>query len=174
MRSEDRTTLRRALGRGLRAGARGGPRPNRDVLQEAGWTSPDATSRAGPIAAGNTLPPGQPFALLISTWGGDQPKFLREAFVSTVDEQTRRPAQVVLVQDGPVGANGRAGLRLHALAVGSRSLGSQLGYSQGTVTGPWLLRRLLHRAPRLIPWPAIVQRDKERIVVDPSLTPDQV
>ena len=81
---------------------------------------------------------------------------------------------VVLVQDGPVGANGHAGLRLHALAVGSRSLGSQLGYSQGTVTGPWLLRRLLHRAPRLIPWPAIVQRDKERIVVDPSLTPDQV
>ncbi len=81
---------------------------------------------------------------------------------------------VVLVQDGPVGANGRAGLRLHAIAVGPRSLGSQFGYVQGTVTGPWLLHRLLHRPPRLVPWPAIVQRDEHRIVVDPSLdAPDQ-
>ena len=95
--------------------------------------------------------------------------------VTTDGDELGRVHDVVLVQDGPVGANGRAGLRLHALAVGSRSLGSQLGYSQGTVTGPWLLRRLLHRPPRLIPWPAIVQRDEHRIVVDPSLhAPDQV
>ena len=38
----------------------------------------------------------------MSTWAGDRPDYLREAFVSTVDEQTRRPTQVVLVQDGPV------------------------------------------------------------------------
>jgi glycosyltransferase involved in cell wall biosynthesis len=38
----------------------------------------------------------------MSTWGGDRPDYLREAFVSSVHEQTRRPAQVVLVQDGPV------------------------------------------------------------------------
>jgi len=99
--SQDRATLRRALGRGLRAGMKG-PRPNSDVLQEAGWTSPHPTSGASSIAAGNELAPGQPFALLISTWGGDRSDYLREAFVSTVDEQTRRPAQVVLVQDGPV------------------------------------------------------------------------
>ena len=95
--------------------------------------------------------------------------------VVTADgDELGRVHDVVLVQDGPVGANGRAGLRLHALAVGSRSLGSQLGYSQGTVTGPWLLRRLFHRPPRLVPWPAIVQRDDEHIVVDPALLPDRV
>jgi hypothetical protein len=44
-----------------------------------------------------------------------------------------------------------------------------LGYAQGTVEGPWLLRRLLHRTPRLVSWSAIVQRDEHRIVVDPSL-----
>ena len=94
--------------------------------------------------------------------------------VTTTGEELGRVHDVVLVQDGPVGANGRAGLRLHAIAVGARSLGSQLGYSQGTVKGPWLLWRLFHRPPRLVPWPAIVQRDQHRIVVDPSLdVPDQ-
>ncbi len=94
--------------------------------------------------------------------------------VLTADgDELGRVHDVVLVQDGPMGANGRAGLRLHALAVGSRSLGSQLGYAQGTVQGPWLLRRILHRPPRLIPWLAIVARDDERIVVDPSLVPPE-
>jgi len=90
--SSDRTTLRRALGRGLRAGVKRGPRPNAEVLQEAGWAAP----------SDHSLPPGQRFSLLISTWRGDRADYLREAFVSSVDEQTRRPAQVVLVQDGPV------------------------------------------------------------------------
>jgi GT2 family glycosyltransferase len=91
--SSDRRTLRRALGRGLRAGLGSGPRPNAQVLQEAGWVAP---------VEGDPLPAGQPFALLVSTWAGDRPDYLRQAFVSTVDAQTRRPAQVVLVQDGPV------------------------------------------------------------------------
>ncbi len=92
-RSTDRQTLRKAGLRGLRAGLRSAPRPNAVVLGEAGWTG-----------AGHGLVPGQPFSLLISTYAGDRPEFLREAFVSTVVEQTRPPAQVVLVQDGPVGA----------------------------------------------------------------------
>jgi glycosyltransferase involved in cell wall biosynthesis len=45
---------------------------------------------------------GQPFSLLLAVYGGDDPGFLRDAFTSSVQEQTRRPAQVVLVQDGPV------------------------------------------------------------------------
>jgi GT2 family glycosyltransferase len=94
-RSQDRRTLHRALRRGLRAGLASGPRPNAVVLREAGWAAPQPDR-------GVPLPAGQPFALLISTWGGDRPDYLREAFVSTVDDQTRRPAQVVLVQDGPV------------------------------------------------------------------------
>ncbi len=92
--SEDRQTLRRALGRGLGAGVRGGPRPNAEVLAEAGWTATPT----------QVLPAGQPFSLLISTWHGDRPDYLREAFDSTVQQQSRRPAQVVLVQDGPVPA----------------------------------------------------------------------
>jgi len=93
--------------------------------------------------------------------------------VTAAGDELGRVHDVVLVQDGPMGANGRAGLRLHALAVGARSLGSQLGYAQGTVQGPWLLRRLLHRPPRLVPWLAIVERDDQKIVVDPSLVPPE-
>jgi hypothetical protein len=47
-----------------------------------------------------------------------------------------------------------------------RSFGIRLGYAQGTVKGPWLLRALFHRPPTLVPWRAIVHRDAERIVVD--------
>jgi GT2 family glycosyltransferase len=93
-RSTDRGTLRRALGNGVRAGLGSGPRPNAEVLREAGHLAPGHPD--GPLT------PGQPFSLLISTWAGDRPDYLREAFVSTVDLQTRRPEQVVLVQDGPV------------------------------------------------------------------------
>jgi GT2 family glycosyltransferase len=89
--SQDRRTLRKALRRGLVAGLRGGPRPNDQVLPASGAAPGD-----------HRLPPGQPFALLISTYARDNPDFLRQAFHSTVHDQTRRPAQVVLVQDGPV------------------------------------------------------------------------
>jgi len=42
------------------------------------------------------------FSLLMSVWGGDDPEFLDAAFRSAVHDQTRRPDDVVLVQDGPV------------------------------------------------------------------------
>jgi hypothetical protein len=86
--------------------------------------------------------------------------------VTTSGDELGRVHDVLLVQDGPVGANGRAGLRLHALAVGRRSFGTKLGYAQGTVQGPWILRALLRKAPRLVPWRSVVERDGERIVVD--------
>ena len=44
----------------------------------------------------------EPFTLLLSVWDGDQTDHLLQAFCSAVDEQTLRPAQVVIVQDGPV------------------------------------------------------------------------
>ena len=94
--SQDRGTLRRGLRRGLAAGLRRGPRDNADVLGAAGWLPGPAGS------PGEVLPPGQPFSLLISTYAGDDPGYLREAFLSTVHKQTRPPAEVVLVQDGPV------------------------------------------------------------------------
>ena len=43
------------------------------------------------------------FSVLLPIWAGDRPDFLAAAFESTVDGQTRRPDQVVVVQDGPVG-----------------------------------------------------------------------
>jgi glycosyltransferase involved in cell wall biosynthesis len=45
---------------------------------------------------------GEPFSLLLSVWAGDNADDLAQAFRSTVDDQTRRPDQVVVVRDGPV------------------------------------------------------------------------
>jgi glycosyltransferase involved in cell wall biosynthesis len=44
----------------------------------------------------------EPFTLLLSVYDGDRPDYLRRAFRSAVDDQTLRPAQVVIVRDGPV------------------------------------------------------------------------
>jgi hypothetical protein len=92
-RSDDRRTLARGLGRGLRTGLTSHPRSNGEVLADAGW-SPHEEERA--------VGPGQPFSLLLAVYGGDDPGFLADAFTSSVQDQTRRPDQVVLVQDGPV------------------------------------------------------------------------
>jgi hypothetical protein len=43
-------------------------------------------------------------SLLLPVWAGDRPDFLTDAFRSSVDAQTRRPDQVVIVRDGPVSA----------------------------------------------------------------------
>lgn len=44
------------------------------------------------------------FAVLLPVYHRDRPDFLRAAFTSAVDDQTRRPDQVVIVRDGPVPA----------------------------------------------------------------------
>jgi glycosyltransferase involved in cell wall biosynthesis len=44
----------------------------------------------------------EPFSLLMSVFGGDDPGFLEAAYRSVVHDQTRPPDDVVLVQDGPV------------------------------------------------------------------------
>jgi GT2 family glycosyltransferase len=85
--SSDRRVLRRALRKGLGAGLHR-PRPNAQVLAEA---------RPAVVAAGT-----QPFTLLVSTYGRDDPAFLRAAVLSSTTAQTRPPDEVVLVQDGPV------------------------------------------------------------------------
>ncbi|MDP3967387.1 MAG: glycosyltransferase [Nocardioides sp.] len=89
--SQDRATLRRGLRRGLVAGLRTGPRPNPTVLRPAGWPPDPVTPTAR-----------EPFSLLMSTYAGDRADYLRAAFTSTVQDQTRPPDEVVLVQDGPV------------------------------------------------------------------------
>lgn len=96
--SSDRRTLVRAGARGIWAGAWHGPRTNGEVLGAAGFVlhPPEESARA------STPEAPAPFSLLLSTYGGDDAGFLHEAFVSTVHDQTRRPDEVVLVQDGPV------------------------------------------------------------------------
>jgi hypothetical protein len=91
---------------------------------------------------------------------------LGTAVVTADGESLGHVHDVLVVQDGPLGARGTAGLRLHALAVGSRSFGTRLGYAQGTVRGPWLLRTLFSKPPRLVPWEAIMRHDPDRIGVD--------
>jgi glycosyltransferase involved in cell wall biosynthesis len=44
----------------------------------------------------------EPFSLLLPVYAGDAPEHFRVAFRSSVHDQTRPPAQVVIVQDGPV------------------------------------------------------------------------
>lgn len=44
----------------------------------------------------------EPFSLLMAVYAGDDPDYLRRAFESSTSEQLRPPAQVVIVQDGPV------------------------------------------------------------------------
>lgn len=45
---------------------------------------------------------GTAFSLLMPVYAGDHPEFVRRAFSSTVQEQHRPPAEVVMVRDGPV------------------------------------------------------------------------
>jgi len=43
-----------------------------------------------------------PFSLLMAVYAGDRPQFVSRAVSSSVHDQTLRPAELVLVQDGPV------------------------------------------------------------------------
>jgi GT2 family glycosyltransferase len=86
--SSDRRVLRRALRRVVGAGLHR-PRANAAVLATA---RPPVEPTDGP----------QPFTLLVSTYAQDDPGFLRDAVLSSTTGQTRPPAEVVLVQDGPV------------------------------------------------------------------------
>jgi glycosyltransferase involved in cell wall biosynthesis len=54
------------------------------------------------LAVPTPTPTPLPFSLLMSVYAGDVPQYFERAFASSVDEQLRRPAEVVLVQDGPV------------------------------------------------------------------------
>ncbi|OLT24023.1 glycosyl transferase, partial [Actinomadura sp. CNU-125] len=44
----------------------------------------------------------EPFTLLMTVYGGDRAEYVKDAFRSAVHDQSLRPDQVVLVQDGPV------------------------------------------------------------------------
>jgi len=96
-RSPDRRRLLRAAGRGLRAGIRSGPRSSGELLTEVLPVRPAIRS-----GATNGQSPREPFSLLMAIYAGDSPDFFAQAFTSTVNDQTRRPDEVVVVQDGPI------------------------------------------------------------------------
>lgn len=51
-----------------------------------------------------------PFSVLLPVYHKDDPEHLRRSFVSVTADQTLRPAEVVIVRDGPVGPELRATL----------------------------------------------------------------
>jgi hypothetical protein len=88
--------------------------------------------------------------------------------LEVVDTEGRHLGKVndaLLVQDGPLTFGTDASFRLHAVAVGRGSIGARLGYSQGVVERPRLLKRLFGRSLLLIPWTEILERDEHRITV---------
>ncbi|MDQ4038026.1 MAG: glycosyltransferase [Actinomycetota bacterium] len=78
---------------------RSGPRSSGELLTEV------LPPRPPPARNGSTngrSSSGEPFSLLMAIYAGDRPDFFAQAFTSTVNNQTRRPDEVVIVQDGPI------------------------------------------------------------------------
>jgi hypothetical protein len=88
--------------------------------------------------------------------------------VTTDGETLGKVHEALLVQDGPLLSEVGAAFRVHALAVSRRATGMRLGYAQGIVAAPALLRRLFGRPPTMVPWGAIVSLEDGRVVVDPT------
>lgn len=80
-----------------------------------------------------------PFSLLLPVYGGDRADHFLKSFSSTVDEQTRRPDQVVIVQDGPVPDELSAAIRSAAdaseVAVVHHALASNVGLADALTLG---------------------------------------
>jgi len=112
-RSSRRDVLLRGLATGLAQGLRAGPRPTAEVLAGLGDVSLDVLAvEAGagretgePAAVGVPLAtdaPLPPFSVLLPVWEADEPAQLRRALASVTTEQELRPAEVLVVRDGPV------------------------------------------------------------------------
>ncbi len=95
--SSRRGVLARGLARGLRDGIRA-PRETREVIGGLG-------PRRGP--AGQPCPDpaaAEPFSVLLPVYAGDDPDAFEASLRSVTQSQTLRPAEVVVVRDGPVPA----------------------------------------------------------------------
>ena len=120
-RSRDRRTLASAGARGLWHGVVRAPRPDTEVLSgvgpgaltvarlEAGASlpAPVPVSRIaaapGSFVAGEALD-DERFSVLLPVYRGDDAGHLERGFRSVTQDQTLRPDEVVVVRDGPVGA----------------------------------------------------------------------
>lgn len=103
-RSSDRALLVRSGASGLREALRPPP-PTSQVLAGLGPVSGDVAAVEGvpsPLPLPAPSVSGAPFSLLLPVYAGDDPEHLARAFASATSEQTRPPAEVVLVRDGPL------------------------------------------------------------------------
>ncbi|MDO5721660.1 MAG: glycosyltransferase [Actinomycetaceae bacterium] len=113
--SESRTELLRYGVEGVKEGLRP-PLPTMEILAD---TPVAADARAvlenhkdhylrNPQGCGGTggeVSEDSPFSVLMSVYAGDHPQHFKRALQSVSCQQTRRPNHIVLVQDGPVGAD---------------------------------------------------------------------
>ena len=100
LRTRDKKTYLAYLGRGLRHALRP-PRSNTAVLQGVYSLESEQLAQSLAAQAGQQDPE---FSVLMSVYSQDQPEFLQRALASNTLEQTRAPQQLVLVKDGPLGA----------------------------------------------------------------------
>ncbi|MGN6244218.1 MAG: glycosyltransferase [Motilibacteraceae bacterium] len=63
-------------------------------------TTPGTTDAARSRSGGGH--PRASFSLLLAVWAGDRPDYLERAVRSSVHEQSRRPDELVVVEDGPL------------------------------------------------------------------------
>lgn len=101
--SSDRALLRRAFAAGLREGIGRLPRPNAAVFADV---EPGIVATAMQHLDAVRTPPQETadFTVLLPVYAGDRADRFRAALRSATADQTRRPAEVVIVRDGPVGA----------------------------------------------------------------------
>jgi hypothetical protein len=92
--------------------------------------------------------------------------------VSTDGDKVGVVHDALLIQDGPMQSGATAAFRLHALAIGRGSMGTRLGFLQGHVEHPAVLRRIGPKLATLIPWGAVVGHDEHRLTVDMSRVED--
>ncbi|MCH8629107.1 glycosyltransferase [Arsenicicoccus piscis] len=94
--STDRSTLGRELLRGAKDALIAGPRSTEALIAEVTRPVDGDTPLEDPSAR------REDFSVLLSCYAKDDPGLLADAVRSVTDEQTRRPAQLVLVLDGPL------------------------------------------------------------------------
>lgn len=107
-RSSQKSVVIRAGLRGLRDGFGSAPRDNETAL--AGIHRLPEWKLARPRPAGALAPEHEEFSVLLPVYAGDDPELFRRALASVTDQQTRKPAEVLVVRDGEVPADIEASL----------------------------------------------------------------
>lgn len=111
-RSQRKRLLLTVGARGLRAGLSSRPRPNAVVLSGMGDTTEEVArveTEAVRVDIGSDLSglpqaAPEPFSVLLPVYRGDRSEHVRRAVESVTTDQTLRPAELVIVRDGPVSA----------------------------------------------------------------------